>query len=1044
MKFTFKIQQYQTDAVNAVVNVFAGQPIPSKNELEFKHEVGVEIPKDPKLINLYQEEMEQKQNEVLGYANAPIKLTDASLFGNILKVQDSNNINHSDNLVKDQGRCNLDIEMETGTGKTYVYIKTMFELNKHYGWNKFIVVVPSIAIREGVKKTFEMTEEHFMQQYQKKARYFIYDSSNLTKLDDFATSKDINVMIINNQAFASSMNEEKNKEGRGGDKVARIIYGRPDSFGSRRPIDVIAQTNPILILDEPQKLGGKATKNSLLQFNPMFSINYSATHKEKHNLVYVLDALDSFNQKLVKKIQVKGIEVANLKGIDSYLYMDEVVLSKNKPPRVRLEFEMAQANGAKRLSRIFSVGDDLYALSNNMLQYKGFVVSDINPSGTGTVTFTNGEEIHGGDVVGDVAEIDKRRIQIRETISSHFEKEEKLFAMGIKTLSLFFIDEVAKYRIYNENDEPELGEYGKIFEEEYEKIFNGKIQELFDTPYVRYLKNMAADTHAVHTGYFSIDKKGKSIDSKVERGKDYSSDVSAYDLIMKNKEMLLDLNNPVRFIFSHSALREGWDNPNVFQICTLKHSNSETNKRQEVGRGMRLCVNQNGERMDEPTLGSNVHDINLLTVISSESYTDFVEGLQKDISENIYNRPTVANVEYFTDRVVNVEGHEYKIYKQDAEVIKSYLDRNNYIDYDGKVTDEYREAVANDSLAPLPEKIADLAPAVHKLVQAIFDKNVFKEMIENGKNTNTPKNDLNDNFKKTEFQKLWNEINHKYAYKVSFDSDELVKKSVNYLNANLQVTKVQYVVTSGVQKDELRERELQAKSTFLVKETKQNELKEAHDSGIKYDLIHEIASRTSLTRKTTVRILKGLVQPKLEMFRNNPEDFIRKVAKVINEQKAGLIVDHVTYNLTDEKFDSNIFAAEHDRSAYDKAFRANKHIQDYVFTDGTAEKSVERRFAEALDVATEVAVYAKLPRGFYIPTPVGKYSPDWAIAFKEGSVKHIYFIAETKGTNSSLELRPIEKAKIACADKLFEKLSDGKVHYGQVKDYSSLMDIVKH
>lgn len=1042
MRFTFKIQQYQTDAVNAVVNVFRGQSCPNAEEYSYLFEGIKNIKADlQEQQNLY-EQLEESQNQVLGYANAPVSLSNDDLLKNIRAIQAGNNIKESSSLSAEQGRCSLDIEMETGTGKTYVYIKTMFELNKQYGWNKYIIIVPSVAIREGIKKTFDITQDHFMEQYGKKARYFIYDSGNLTKIDEFAKSNDIHVMIINNQAFAASLNKEKNKDGRGGDKAARIIYGRPDSFGSRRPIDVIAQTNPILILDEPQKLGGKVTQESMKQFRPLFSINYSATHKQKHNMVYVLDALDAYNQKLVKKIEVKGIEVTSLKGIDSYFYCDQVVLSNNKPPRVKLEFEHMQANGPKRIMRILGVGDSLYSASGDMKQYQGYVISDIDPNGQGTITFTNGEIIHSGEAVGDVSETDKRRIQIRETILSHFEKEEKLFQQGIKTLSLFFIDEVEKYREYDEEGKQILGEYGRIFEEEYQKVFNEKIQELFDMPYRNYLRQIADDVSKVHTGYFSVDKKGRSINSKLERGQDISNDVSAYDLIMKNKEMLLSFDNPIRFIFSHSALREGWDNPNVFQICTLKHSNSEVNKRQEVGRGMRLCVNSDGNRMDLESCGSSVHDINKLTVIASETYMDFVNGLQNDIKADLYERPTKATLEYFNGRIVNVDDKSYKIDDAKANQIMLYLAINGYVDYESKITDKYKADVESNNLAPVPPALQEVEFAVHTLIKGIFDEEVFKSMFSNGKNTKVEKNDLNDNFWKKEFQELWKKINHRYAYKVSFDSNELIRNSVQALIRDLQVSEVKYFTTVGIQKDVLQQHDLMQKTGFEQRNIGQRTLVEHHDSNIKYDLVHEIASRTSLTRRTVVAILKGLPKAKFMMFRYNPEEFIRKVSKSINEQKGALIVDHISYNTTEGTFDNNIFTAQYAAETIDKAFKANKSIQDYVFTDGSAEKSVERRFAEALDISEEVAVYAKLPRTFYIPTPVGKYSPDWAIAFKDGSVKHIYFIAETKGSNSSLDIRPIEKAKINCAEKLFEKLSNGDVHYGQVKDYKSLMEIV--
>ncbi len=1049
MKFTFKIQQYQTDAVNAVVDVFQGQVRPAQdNSYLFDQGVIAPVQHNPsKGSNLFQKELDEqeaKQDILLGYANAPIQLDKKQLLENIKLIQSNNNITPSTELIAGQGKCSLDIEMETGTGKTYVYIKTMFELNKQYGWNKFIIIVPSVAIREGVKKSFAVMEEHFMSQYGKKARYFIYDSKNLTKIDDFAKSNEINVMIINNQAFAKSLNEEKNKEGRGGDKGALIMYTQRDNFGSRRPIDVIAKTNPILILDEPQKLAGNVTQKAMKNFHPLFSINYSATHKDKHNMVYVLDALDAYNQKLVKKIEVKGLEMKNLKGVDSYLYCEEIVTSPKHPPKARMEFEVQQAQGIKRIVKLLSVKDSLYDLSNGMKQYKGYVISDIDAHGRGTVYFINGEVLHGADVVGDVTEMYKRRLQIRETILSHFEKEKELYAQGIKTLSLFFIDKVEKYRQYDENGEACLGEYGKIFEEEYQRIFDAKLTELFkDDAYVQYLNSMAADVHSVHTGYFSIDKKGHSVDSKCERGKDTSNDESAYDLIMKNKEALLSFANPVRFIFSHSALREGWDNPNVFQICTLKASNSDVNKRQEVGRGMRLCVNQQGERMDLETCGEEVvHKINQLTVVASESYADFVGSLQDDMKAAMYKRPTKATIEYFADRTVTVEGKQYKIDAAKANTIMLYLAMNSYVDYDGKVTDKYKAEQENNKLAPLPPQLESIAPAVHKLVQGIFDEKVFKEMIADGKETKVKENPLNANFGKAEFQALWERINHKYAYKVAFDSAELVRNAVQAINKELEVTQVQYKLVVGAQKEKLQEQELANKTGFTTTRSKTAALANTYDSGLKYDLLHEIASRTTLTRRTVAKILQGILKDKYRMFAENPLDFITKVAKIINVQKSALVVEHVTYNVTNEKFANDIFTAEYARENFAKAFRAKHSVTDYVFTDGSAEKSVERQFVEELDAAEEVVVYAKLPRGFYIPTPVGKYSPDWAIAFKKGVIKHVYFVAETKGTLESLELRAIEKAKINCAKKLFAKLSNGEVHYGQVKDYKSLMDIV--
>ena len=1047
MKFNFKIQQYQTDAVEAVVKVFQGQGY--HDRISYIRDVGKRQANQQMRLNI---EMDQQyswdtgeecqlniydlDDDDTGYKNEVVELTDDQLLINIQKIQSQNNIKQSKTLVKDLGRCSLDVEMETGTGKTYVYIKTMFELNKKYGWSKFIVVVPSIAIREGVKKTFEITADHFMEYYGKKARFFIYNSSNLNQLDNFSSSSGINVMIINTQAFASSLKEE------GRSKEARIIYSKRDEFGSRRPIDVIKANRPIIILDEPQKMGGAVTQKALKNFNPLFTLNYSATHAVKHNTVYVLDALDAFNKRLVKKIEVKGFEVKNFRGTDSYMFLEQIVLSSKKPPMARIELEIGYNKSINRETRVLGVGDDLYYVSQEMEQYKGYTISDIDPF-RGTVTFTNGEVIKTGEVSGDVSESDMRRIQIRETILSHFEKEEKLFNMGIKSLSLFFIDEVSKYRQYDADGNEILGEYGRIFEEEYLNVLNDYIT-VFDTPYQKYLKSMCSDVSTVHKGYFSIDKKtGRSIDSQLKRGSEFSDDISAYDLILKNKERLLSFDEPTRFIFSHSALREGWDNPNVFQICTLKHSDSQTAKRQEVGRGLRLCVNQHGTRMDAESCGDSVHDINMLTVIASESYKGFVADLQSDIKTVLYDRPTTATSEYFKGKYVKVDGTPTLIDGNTADAIEFYLISNGYVDMKRKVTDKYRTDVKMGTVAPLPEEIQSMAEGIHTLIQSVYDDSVLNDMFSDGHETKVKENPLNENFAKAEFQALWKQINHKYAYTVEFDSDELIRKSIAHINEKLFVSELQYTTTVGRQKSQMNEYEISRGDSFVRESSGTYTLTHAQTSQIKYDLIGKVAEGTVLTRKTAAAILKGLRPDKLYMFKNNPEEFISKVIKLIKEQKATMIVEHISYNQIEGGYDSAIFTAEKSAQSFDKAFRANKAIQDYVFTDGSAEMSIERRFVEDLDAAQEVCVYAKLPKGFHIPTPVGNYSPDWAIAFYEGTVKHIFFVAETKGTMESLNLRPIEQAKISCAKKLFNEMSTSNVKYHDVDSYQNLLNVMK-
>lgn len=1035
MKFNFKIQQYQTDAVDAVVNVFNGQSFHDRNS--YIRDLGKMNPSDYQMAwDLTQEEIElyDPANDA-GYKNEEVELSDEQLLSNIHTLQSQNNIKLSPALIKNLGRCSLDIEMETGTGKTYVYIKTMFELNKKYGWSKFIVVVPSIAIREGVKKFFEITSDHFMEHYGKKARFFIYNSSNLNQLDNFSSSNGISVMIINTQAFASSLK----KDGRS--KEARIIYSKRDEFGSRRPIDVIKANRPIIILDEPQKMGGDITQKALKNFNPLFSLNYSATHAKQHNLIYVLDALDAFNKKLVKRIEVKGFEIKNLRGTDSYLYLEQIVLSSKKPPMAKIELEIKYNKSINRETRILGVGDDLYFVSRKMEQYKGYIVSEIDPL-YGTVTFTNGEIIKTGDIVGDISEKDMRRIQIRETIISHFEKEEKLFNMGIKCLSLFFIDEVAKYRQYDQDGNEILGEYGQMFEQEYINILNEYIR-LSDTPYQKYLKSSCSDVSAVHKGYFSIDKKtGRNIDSRLKRGSEFSDDISAYDLILKNKERLLSFEEPTRFIFSHSALREGWDNPNVFQICTLKHSDSNTAKRQEVGRGLRLCVNRNGNRMDVQSCGETVHDVNILTVVASESYKTFVVDLQSDIKTVLYDRPNVAASEYFKGKYIKVDDIPTLINENTANAIEFYLIQNGYVDMKRKVTEKYRSDVAMKTVKDLPEELKPMTEGIHTLIQSVYDDSILESMFTNGHEPKVKKNPLNENFFKREFQALWKEINHKYAYTVKFDSEELIRKAIAYIDQKLFVSELQYTTTVGRQKSEMNEYEIEGFTSFTGEKTRTQTFKHAQTSKIKYDLIGKVADGAILTRKTVAAILQGIRTDKFFMFRNNPEEFISKVIRLINEQKATMIVEHITYDTIEGEYDSSIFTAEKNTQSFDKAFLAKKSIQDYVFTDGSADKSIEKKFAEDLDSAEEVCVYAKLPKTFRIPTPVGNYSPDWAIAFYEGKVKHIFFIAETKGTMKSLELRPIEQAKISCAKKLFNEISTSKVKYHDVDSYQSLLNIM--
>lgn len=1050
MEFKFTVQDYQTRAANAVAQVFDGQP--KVEGQQYVRDLGTG------LYDAKSNTWKLAYEDADGYKNAPLSLSRTALLDNIRAVQNANGIGRSDSLHHALGACELDVEMETGTGKTYVYTETMFELNRRYGWSKFIIVVPSVAIREGVAKSLQTTERHFAERFGKRIWWFVYNSDRLNELDGFASRSDISVMIVNMQAF-NAFDESKSKGDRGANKTARIMFSERDEFGSRRPIDVLAATNPILIIDEPQKMGkkGSATRRAMQCFKPLFSLNYSATHAEHHNLVYALDALDAYNMRLVKRIEVKGFEVRGMRGTDGYLCLREIRVSTDKPPRACIEFKQLRAGGTVAVkSAWFNEGDDIYVASKGLGAYRGdFVVSEIVPDQNGVqgyVRFRNGEVIRCGEVVNDSAGDDIRRVQIRETIKSHLEKEERLYARGIKCLSLFFIDEVVKYRRYSDDGEEQLGDYGVIFEEEYQAAVDERLSHaLFedDEPgsYASYLARFSANE--VHKGYFSIDKKGRAVDSTTKRGSEESDDVSAYDLILKNKERLLSFDEPTRFIFSHSALREGWDNPNVFQICTLKESNSETSKRQEVGRGMRLCVNRAGDRQDVAVLGEDmVQKVNLLTVIASQSYASYVADLQDGMREGLRARPRAVTEDYLRgfkfidegDTVVTLDGGQ-------ARVVHNFLVKFDYIDLDGNVTDKFRyEGIKEEDIDALigeaSTTVSEKRPLIEAALAGIFDESSFDGMFDNGLEAKVLSNPLNDNFNKWEFQELWNRINFKQAYTVHFDDAELRRKAIDNIDSNLQVTRVSYRVVTGEQQETATREQLDGGSHFNVQDMRTHDLTAVSPVRVKYDLVGEVAKRAGITRKSAAAILAGISPVKFRLFRDNPEEFIAKVGDAIVDEKAAMVVEHISYNRLEDRYDAAIFTEAMPESVV-RAYRARKNVQDYVFPDGIAERSVERRFAEDLDTAAEVCVYAKLPRSFQIPTPVGNYAPDWAIAFNKGTVKHVFFIAETKGSMSSMQLRGVERAKIACARKLFNEMSDGDVRYEAVDSYGSLLDIVR-
>lgn len=1042
MKLQYKQQDFQIQAVKAVVDCFAGQPLKTNHfTLERSHEI-VRKAKQAALGAVQANVFEADVMEEIGYRNSAVQITESQVLNNIRQVQSRNDLIESQQIERPQGvrqGYNLTVEMETGTGKTYTYIRTMYELNKYYGWSKYIVVVPSLAIREGVLKSFQDTQDHFQELYGHKISPFIYNSGRPQDIENFASDSRVSVMIINTQAFASRSVD------------ARRIYQELDQFGTRRPIDIIAQTNPILIIDEPQSVDGPAALEKMQEFNPMFSLRYSATHRVEYNKVFRLDALDAYNRRLVKKIQVKGINLKGSTGTTGYLYLEHISLSTTKPPFAVVEFEKRAGEGVKKVRQKLGEGANLYELSGNLPAYKNQTISEIN--GYHNKIVVGGQDIYPGDILNDRHEHDFRRVQIRECILSHLQKERHLYEKGVKVLSLFFIDSVEKYRLYDDAGDPQLGEYAQIFEQEYNSV-RSEFLDLFHQEYNDYLYDTDPskihkgympseyeeylrrdDASRIHEGYFSIDRKGRTVNPHVGARSEDSDDISAYDLIMKDKDRLLSFEEPTRFIFSHSALKEGWDNPNVFQICALKNveGGNQVRRRQEVGRGMRLCVNKNGSRLDFEMVGEQVHEINKLTVVASESYEAFARGLQSEIAETLRDRPQKAEISFFIGKLVqNEEGEAIRLTDEDANKLNKFLYKFDVINEDDKITITGRELIEQYKV-PLPEHLEPYQASICNLLKSIYTGDAFKP--EDARQTivlNT-----NANFKKKEFQAIWEKINLKTIYEVKFDTDKLINDSKNLINAQLHVADRAYEVKTGELEDGTREQMQQGE---LIRQTDRQNLRIKADlyTNTVYDIVGEIEALTNLTRRTIVAILKAIKEEKFLLLHKNPEEFIAKCGKLINEVKAGLIINNIVYHKTDEWYDAKTVFTN-DKYALRNSEMLKKHIYDFLTTDS----KVELDFAHALESSTEVVVYAKLPKSFYISTPVARYSPDWAIVLDQDRVRHIYFVAETKGSDSDLELKEIEKLKIHCAEKHFETIGGGVIKFSKVSSYDKLLEMVQ-
>ena len=810
-----------------------------------------------------------------------------------------------------------------------------------------------------------------------------------------------------------------------------------------RPIDVLSATRPIMIIDEPQSVLGSnkanATRKGLALFRPLFTLLFSATHRQGdiYNMMYRLDAIDAYNKHLVKKIEVKGISQKGSTATNSYLYLEEIALSKGNP-QARIGFDTKTAGGTKQTSKLVDEGFNLYEQSGELEEYKDSYIIERIDGAEGSIQLLNGIKLFEGDTIGKVNEDLLRRIQIKETIRTHIERERHLFPKHIKVLSLFFIDHVANYRLYDTDDM--RGKFAKMFEEEYHNVVRELMPTFTDTEYTRYLSDPRNAAEHVHQGYFSKDKKGKMVDPKLERGTTDSNDESAFDLIMKDKERLLSFDEPVRFIFSHSALKEGWDNPNVFQICTLKDSDNTTKKRQEVGRGMRLCVNAKGERQDADVLGEeHVFDTNVLTVIASESYENFATSLQHEIAEACADRPVKVTAHLFEDKQATLaDGSLITISRDTAQDILECLIMQKYVKH-GELTDKYYDDKRNGCLDF--DEQNDVKNFIIATLGTIY--NPKEAMPDNARKAKEARF-LKDNFEKKQFQDLWRQINARTYYTVNFETSKLIESAIKQIDKKLSVTEIRIIVEGGKLDGIADKQQLQSASAMTQGKTRTIHVREAVGSNVKYDLIGKLVEATGLTRRTIVSILQGIKPDSFLQFRLNPEEFIIKVGRLINDCKATAVIEHIVYQKRGGEngtYSTEVFSESVLKGKLGiNAIESQKSLYDLVVVDSAG---IEMSFAEKLEQTEDVAVYTKLPRGFYINTPMGKYNPDWAVVFREGSVKHIYFIAETKGNDLfDSDLKTTEQNKIECARRHFQAISGGNVVYDVVQTYDSLYNKV--
>lgn len=971
IKFSDSLE-YQKEAIDSIVNVFEGQSIAKSNFT----------------VSVQGQNVGFFENE-LGIGNR-LDITQDEIEENINIIQMENSLPRTN--FRDKA-LNLSVEMETGTGKTYVYLRTIFELNKKYGFTKFIIVVPSLAIKEGVYKSLEITKDHFKGLYENTVyNYFIYDSQKLEQVRSFATSSNIEIMVINIDAFRKSFVDPEKET------TANIIHRPNDKLSGYKPIEFIQQTNPIVIIDEPQSVDSTPkSKEAIASLNPLAILRYSATHKEKLNLVYKLDSVDAYEKELVKQIEVISVMP---KDSNNNPYIKLVSASSTKSGiSAKVDIDVLDKGKIKRVTKTIKKGTDLAQLTNREL-YEGFIIDEINcEKGKEYITFTSNEIIiQKGEAYGDIDHDELKRVQIRKTIEEHLNKELKLTRKGIKVLSLFFIDRVANYRDYDSEGNPIKGKYAVMFEEEYKKfIRKPKYNTLF--------MDVDIDTIAeeVHDGYFATDKKKDSKGNSIykETKGNTAADEDAYSLIMKDKERLLSFDTKLRFIFSHSALREGWDNPNVFQICTLNETKSEIKKRQEIGRGLRLTVNQEGERVYG-------HDVNTLTVMVNESYEDFVTNLQREIEEEEGIKFGVVDKYIFSNILYEVsEGVKLQVGSSESENIWNFLKDEKYIDEKGNIQEKLKAELKYTTLS-LPKDFKTFEPIIiQKLTKLAGNLKNIKNANDRREIKLNKENIIDDK----EFMELWNRIKYKTTYSVCFDSDKLVEECIKAIQEDLKVSSVKIEVTKA--KTKIAEEGISSTK-------RKTEFVEVQEKVNLPDILTYLQNETNLTRKTIANLLVKC--GKLDLFKMNPSRFMQEVALIIKRTLSNFIVDGIKY----EKIDGEEYAVQEifkneELFGYlkDNIIESSRSVYNYVKYDSDVEKS----FAESLENDDNVKVYAKLPSNFKVDTPIGSYNPDWAILIEKNGEEKLYFVVETKGTNQIALLKDSEKGKIRCAKKHFKALN---------------------